>query len=100
MGHLESTHPLWWMGGEGDTVPGLWVGCGEWTDQRVVGGVGDRFEALEGDVAGGVEGDHVGKDDVGIDVLGVLEVIAGVEGGGDVPPEAVIVGEEPADQGF
>jgi hypothetical protein len=65
-----------------------------------VGGVGDFFEALEGDLAGGMEGDHVGEDDVGVDVFGVLEVVFGVEGGGDVPPEAVVLGKEPADEGF
>ena len=66
----------------------------------MLGGVGDFFQAVEGDVAGGMDGDHVGKDDVGVDVFGVLEVIARVEGGGDVPPEAVVLDEEPADEGF
>jgi len=66
----------------------------------VVGGVGDFFEALEGDAAGGMEGNHVGEDDVWVDVFGVLEVIPGVEGGGDVPPEAVVLSEEPADEGL
>jgi len=51
-------------------------------------------------MASGVDGDHVGEDDVGVDVLRVLAVVLGVESGRDVPPEAVIAGEEPADKGI
>ena len=61
-------------------------------------GVGDFREALDGDAAGAVDAEHVDEGDVAVDVLLELEEVVGVEGGCDVPPETVALGEQPLDQ--
>ena len=61
-------------------------------------GVGDFREALDGDAVGAVDAEHVDEGDVAVDVLLELEEVVGVEGGCDVPPETVALGEQPLDQ--
>ena len=68
--------------------------------EGMIAGIGDLREAVDGHVVGGMNPQHVDEAEVTVDVAFRVEEVAGVEGLGDVPPEAVIVGEEPADQRF
>jgi hypothetical protein len=64
----------------------------------MIAGIGDLREAVDGHVVGGMNPQHVDEAEVTVDVAFRVEEVAGVEGLGDVPPEAVALLEQPLDQ--
>jgi hypothetical protein len=64
----------------------------------MIAGIGDLREAVDGHVVGGMNPQHVDEAEITVDVAFRVEEVAGVEGLGDVPPEAVALLGQPLDQ--
>lgn len=71
---------------------------GQRAGQGMVGGVCDLRQALDHDVVAGMEAEHVDQTHVAVDVVRVLQEVCRVEGAGDVPPQAVALGEQKFDE--
>lgn len=66
--------------------------------ERMLRGVRNLWQAIECDVKTGVQTEHVDQAHISVDVVRVLEKVSGIEGPGDMPPEAVASIEQPRDQ--